>query len=302
MQDKEFLQANKVFSGRLRDNKEKGLDVSKPRTSIEKEDMEKLFNEYFAFGMKNNNTEILLHKVFFDVVYYTGRRAKEGLRELNKSSFDIKIGADKKEYIQINFNEKTKKNQGNDTSTTANSLHNDRHIISALESDLCPVKSFKKYISLLNPVQEAFFQYPTKDKRYFTTMVVGKNTLGSMMSDISKKANLSCTYTNHQIRKTTATAVHRSGFDFKQIAHITKHKNLDSLKHYVDGPTHADKHEYNDALYRYGGDTSEPTTPKQNLHQKCSNPHQRRPQNWQMKQINMQLYQQCPRMTTPRKT
>ena len=30
MNDKEFLQANKVFTGRLRDNKEKGLDVSKP--------------------------------------------------------------------------------------------------------------------------------------------------------------------------------------------------------------------------------------------------------------------------------
>ena len=30
MNDKQFLQANKVFTGRLRDNKEKGLDVSMP--------------------------------------------------------------------------------------------------------------------------------------------------------------------------------------------------------------------------------------------------------------------------------
>ena len=60
--------------------------------------------------MQTTNTEILLHKVFFDVMYYTERRGKEGLRELKKSSFDVKTGPDGTDYIQINFNEKTKKN------------------------------------------------------------------------------------------------------------------------------------------------------------------------------------------------
>ena len=85
MQDQDFLQANKVFTGRMRDNKEKGLDISQKRDSILKDDMEKLFNEYFKNGLENDNTEVLMHKVFFDVVYYTGRRGKEGLRELNKN-------------------------------------------------------------------------------------------------------------------------------------------------------------------------------------------------------------------------
>ena len=61
-----------------------------------------------------------------------------------------------------------------------------------------------------------------------------------MMSEISKKANLSKIYTNHQIHKTTVTAMHRSGYSLKEI-NVTKHKNLDSLKHYVDGPTYEDK-------------------------------------------------------------
>ena len=36
----------------------------------------------------------------------------------------------------------------------------------------------------------------------------------------------------------------RSGFTLEQIAHVTKHKNLDSLKHYVDAPTLEEKESY----------------------------------------------------------
>lgn len=64
----------------------------------------------------------------------------------------------------------------------------------------------------------------------FTREVISKNTLGVLMKEILEKAGLSRIYTNHQIRKTTATSLHRSGFSLEQIAHVTKHKNLDSLK------------------------------------------------------------------------
>ena len=121
-------------------------------------------NNYFVQTVGDHlDTEILLHKVFFDIMYYTGRRGKEGLRNLCKSSFKVDKTADEKEFIEITFNEKTKKNQGDSTSTSVNALHNDHHII-------------------LNKI-----------------------------------------YTNHQIRKTTATGMRRSGFTLEQIAHITKH-------------------------------------------------------------------------------
>ena len=150
MQDQEFLQANRVFTGRMQDNKEKGLDVSKPRIPIEKEDLEKLFNVYFLPGLHKGDTEVLLHKTFFDIIYYTGRHGKEGLRNLCKSSFVVKTASDGVEYIQMTFNEKTKKNQGESTSATVDALHNDHNIISAQNGDLCPVKTFKRYMSLLN--------------------------------------------------------------------------------------------------------------------------------------------------------
>ena len=108
MNDAIFLPANKVFTGLMRDNKEKGYDISKPRESIDQEDMKKLFNEYFKPGIKTLNTQVLLHKVFFDFMHYTGCHAKEGLRELSKKSFEVKTGSDGLEYVEITFNEKTK--------------------------------------------------------------------------------------------------------------------------------------------------------------------------------------------------
>ena len=225
MNDREFTQANLVFTGRLRDNKDKGLDTSSPHTPIEKEDLQRLFTEYFAQAVGDQiNTEVFLHKVFFDIMYYTGRRGKEGLRKLSKRSFEVKKGLAGQEFIEITFNEKTKKNQGDSMSASANALHNDHHVITEIQnSSLCPVASFKMYMDLLNPDSTAFLQYPNKKKTGFTKEVVGKNTLGNMMKEISEKANLSKIYTNHQIRKTTATGMHKEGFSFEQIASVTKH-------------------------------------------------------------------------------
>ena len=71
MNDAQFLPANKVFTGRMRDNKD--IDISQPRSSIDQEDMKTLFNNYFQKAVESQNTKILLHKVFFDILYYTGK-------------------------------------------------------------------------------------------------------------------------------------------------------------------------------------------------------------------------------------
>ena len=84
------------------------------------------------------------------------------------------------------------------------------------------MKSFKIYMELLNGKLNAFFQYPSNDKKSFSMKCVGKNSLGLMMLEISKKAELSKIYTNHQISKTTATAMYRSGFDLKEMLPSTR--------------------------------------------------------------------------------
>ena len=105
MNDRDSLQASLVFTGRLRDNKEKGLDTSAPCTAMEKEDLNKLFEQYFPWTLGDFlDTEVLLHKVFFDIMYYTGHHGKEGLWDLSKNSFVIKEDANWKEFIDITFN------------------------------------------------------------------------------------------------------------------------------------------------------------------------------------------------------
>ena len=188
------------------------------------------------------------------------------MRALDKKSFDVKIGPDGKEFFVITFNGKTKKNQGDSKSSSVRSLHNNRHHVSSQPGNiLCPVDSFKNYTCLLNEDNDAFFQYPTKDKVGYTRAPLGKNALGDMIKEISKKAHLSQVYTNHQIRKTTATAMHKSGFDLQEISNVTKHKNLDSLKHYIGGPTNQDKENYNTALLQYAENSNDtPTSGQQN--------------------------------------
>ena len=143
-------------------------------------------------------------------------------------------------------------NQGSDNSTSKNTLHNYHHIILAMPGNpLCPVESFKAYLSLLHPEKNAFFQYPNKKLNRFNNAPIGKNSIRILMKEISKEAKLSKKYTNHCIRKTTATAMKKQGFDLHEISHVTKHKNLDSLKHYIEAPTYSDKRKYNNAMANY---------------------------------------------------
>ena len=103
-----FQRANLVFKGRLRKNKQEGNDVSQPRSDIAPDDLAKIYDNYFTPGLRNGNTEVLLHKVFFDIMYHTGRRGKEGLRNLTKNSFKLKKAQNGREFIEITFNEVTK--------------------------------------------------------------------------------------------------------------------------------------------------------------------------------------------------
>lgn len=195
MRNDTFQNANKVFKGKLRLNKQAGHDISKPHSAIEKADLEKIYT-YFSDGLAKNNFEVLQQKVFFDIQYHTGRRGKEGLRALAKDSFHLKIAADGTEYIEMSFNEVTKKNQGDESSTAYAKLHNDHPIIvEQPENYKCPVNSFKHYINNLNPNISAFFQRINKKKDGFDAMPLGKNQIGLMMRKISVSAGLSREYT-----------------------------------------------------------------------------------------------------------
>ena len=287
MQDKEFLSANRVFkgslicvelnklqrlctenifpksitmttklkiihfhvAGNLRDQKEKGFDKSRHHPPLPREHLYQIYTNYFI-PHYTNDPLCLQHKVYFDMAFFLGKRGQEGLRQLKKNSFALKVNESGSEYLELTYNESTKKSQGDD-----NREMNKQPILLSQKSDRCPVKSFKLYLSKLTEIEPLLqspnikFRFP-QDPWYKKT-AVGENTIGKFMKQISKNAGLSVIYTNHCIRGTTATAMHRSGYSLHEIAQVTRHKNIESLKYYLEQPTLEDMQNYSKSLFDY---------------------------------------------------
>jgi len=94
----------------------------------------------------------------------------------------------------------------------------------------CPVASFESYISKLNPKCKALWQRPKdfvyeSDTIWYNNSPVGKHLLGSMMTNISKRGQLSRHYTKHSIRATSITIMDESGFESRHIMKVSGHKS-----------------------------------------------------------------------------
>jgi hypothetical protein len=62
---------------------------------------------------------------------------------------------------------------------------------------------------------------------------VGKNTLGSIMTNISKWGKLSKIYSYHSIRATSITIMDECGIASRHIMKVSGHKSETSLKSYT---------------------------------------------------------------------
>ena len=105
----------------------------------------------------------------------------------------------------------------------------------ANDSPFCPVSSFKKCLSVLNPMTEFLIQRPKssgKGEVWYVNMVVGENTRGKKMEVISQQAKLLTMYTNHSIRATTITILDKSGLEARHVMSVSGHRNESSIKSY----------------------------------------------------------------------
>ena len=200
-----------IIKGNLRDQKEKGYDRSRRHQPIAQADLDKIFTNYFM-PHYDNDPRCLQHKVYFDIAFFLGKRGQEGLRQLQKNSFELKLTPEGKEYYELAFNESTKKSQGDDYNEM-----NDQPILLAQPGKRhCPVTSFKLYLSKLTNIYALFqtpnpnFKYPTD--RWYKATPVGENSIAKFLKIICENAGLNKIYTNHCIRGTTATAMHRSRY------------------------------------------------------------------------------------------
>jgi hypothetical protein len=152
--------------------------------------------------------------------------------QMHKSTFmvkkDSKTGL---KYIVKTIDELTKNHRANDKEKTSAIMPENPG------SEFCPVLSYEKYVSKLNPNCEKLWQRPKDefcddDQIWYNNVPVGEKTLGSFMSVLSKKCDLSQTYTNHSIRVTGATILAKHSYCHSQIMAITGHTYVASLTLY----------------------------------------------------------------------
>ena len=151
----------------------------------------------------------------------------------------------------MKYNQSTKKSQGDDY----NEMNEQPILLAQPGKRQCPVNSMKLYLSKLTHIED-FFQTPNQyfkfpNDKWFKATPVGENTIGKFMKDISEFSGLTTVYTNHCVRGTTATAMHRSGYSLHDIAQVTRHKNIESLKYYLEKPTIENMKNYSNSLFKY---------------------------------------------------
>ena len=114
----------------------------------------------------------------------------------------------------------------------------------------CPVATFELYLSKLHPNCEALWHSVDNDGFWYANAPVGKNTLGSMMTTISKWGKLSKIYSNHSIRATSITIMDECGIASRHIMKVSGHKSETSLKSYTQNISVIKKKEISATLSR----------------------------------------------------
>lgn len=152
-------------------------------------------------------------------------------------------------YYTMAYNEADKTHHGVDSRESLT----DTRMYAMPDSELCPVQSLTLYLSKRNSKNDAFCQRPLTNVDqscdvWYYNAPMGHNTLGCMMSTISKASGLSRNYTNHCVRATTATVLAHAGVSSVGIMSVTGHRNEQSIKSYVNAPTMAQRCQYSETL------------------------------------------------------
>ena len=247
--DVAFKQANNVFKGQLKTLKIQGMDKTQHKSSISDSDLKTLQQH---FSQCKHTPKCLQDKVLFDILFFFGRRGREGLRNFKTDSFVFQKDGSEREYATLSYNEFDK----NHADLSVESEETDKRMYAQPGDDNCPVASLKVYISHLNDKNAAFFQRPNNSfakspnpSRWYDNMPLGKGSLGQFMPRISREANLSKRYTNHCVRASTITILKHSGFSNRDICSVTGHKREESLAHYCAKPSDQQKNKMSEILF-----------------------------------------------------
>ena len=135
-------------------------------------------------------------------MFHLIRRGRENLRLLTKESLAVQVDAAGKKFVYQVVDELDKNHRANDQPDDS---PGEGRMYERAEWPYCPVKTSEFYLSKLNPAdchargkdREEHFSH--SDEVWYCNVPLGKNTLGTFMSSISKELKLSQKYTTESL-------------------------------------------------------------------------------------------------------
>ena len=111
----DFIECNKIFIGKTKVNKEKGLGKIDSKPAITDEDMKRIYSYFKEVITGPINPRGLLQIVVFHILYNLCCRGRENLRSMKKSTFAIATDESGQKYIYQKEDEADKNHGPNDT-------------------------------------------------------------------------------------------------------------------------------------------------------------------------------------------
>ena len=209
LSDGEFSKSNQIFEAAIVELKRQGFAKVDHHSPISKEDLEKIQSSY---NPSSPDPKSLQQVVWFNCMFHLIRLGRESLRLLTKESFAVQVDAAGKKFVYQVVDELDKNHRVN---CQPDDSPGEGRMCKRLESPYCPVKTFELFLSKLNPALSWLwrrlratenFSHSQADEVWYCNVPLGKNTLGTFMSSISKELKLSEKYTNHCIGATALSS------------------------------------------------------------------------------------------------
>ena len=218
--DPVFTSSREVFFALHSDMKKKGFGSTDHTSPISTEDLQILYSgNYVAFNI--NSPVVLQQKVWFELMFYLCRRGRENLRGMTRSTFEINCDASSRRFVVKKVDESDKNHKEN---ALPDDTVGEGRMYELRDNPMCPVISFAKYLSKLQPENDVLWQRPLndfiEDEPWYSRQPHGHNTLNGLMKIISISANLHQIYTNHSIRATTITLLDPAGIEARHTVHV----------------------------------------------------------------------------------
>ena len=186
--------------------------------------------------------ENLVMGVWFVLCFTFGKRGRESWANYNTSDLAFHETPDGEKYITLREKQLVEsKTYQSGLSVSDVDCDESTKLYNQPDREVNPYKIVQVYIDKIPQASEdqRLFLLPNKDYQqegkpwYNSKKPAGKNTIASYMKNISSKLNLSKSYSNHTVGKTSfVSCLSNAGFASHQISNLTHHKNFQSLQSY----------------------------------------------------------------------